>query len=111
MNWGCSSFSWETQDGFHLLGRTYDQFGDLKLNQLIAVPAGACCSPGLNCDEGTVTASYGYTGMAVLGFGHPIQVDGVNYAGPSRPTSGLVTGAILQCGRGGKGHATYLPVK
>ncbi len=81
MNWGCSSFSWETQDGFHLLGRTYDQFGDLKLNQLIAVPAGACCSPGLNCDEGAVTASYGYTGMAVLGFGHPIQVDGVNYAG------------------------------
>ena len=43
MNFGCSSFSWETADGRHLLGRTYDQFGDLKANRVLAVPAGIPC--------------------------------------------------------------------
>ena len=47
MEFGCTSFSWETRDGRHLLGRTYDQFGDLKANRVLAVPAGIPCSPGL----------------------------------------------------------------
>ena len=33
MEFACSSFSWETKDGRHLLGRTYDQFGDLALQK------------------------------------------------------------------------------
>lgn len=80
MDFGCSSFSWETKDGLHLLGRTYDQFGDLAANRVISVPQGYPCSPALH-GEGAVPSAYGYTGMAVLGFGEPILVDGVNSAG------------------------------
>ena len=81
MDFGCSSFSWKTEDGLHLLGRTYDQFGDLAANQVISVPQGASCCPGLHPESGSVATQYGYTGMAVLGFGEPILVDGVNTAG------------------------------
>ena len=82
MNFGCSSFTWRTKDGQFLLGRTYDQFGDLAANRVISVPRGASCVPGLNDGTGcSVPGTYGYTGMAVLGFGEPILVDGVNDAG------------------------------
>ena len=80
MDFGCSSFSWETKDGLHLLGRTYDQFGDLAANRVISAPQGYPCSPALH-GEGAVPGAYGFTGMAVLGFGEPILVDGVNSAG------------------------------
>ncbi len=80
MDFGCSSFSWQTEDGRRLLGRTYDQFGDLAANRVISVPQGMPCAPGLH-GEGAVPGEYGYTGMAVLGFGEPILVDGVNSAG------------------------------
>ena len=80
MDFGCSSFSWRTKDGRHLLGRTYDQFGDLTANRVISVPQGMPCAPGLH-GEGAVPGEYGCTGMAVLGFGEPILVDGVNAAG------------------------------
>ena len=80
MRFGCSSFSWETLDGCHLLGRTYDQFGDLAANRVIGVPAGHPCPLGLKEEEGP-SGRYGYTGMAVLGFGTPVLVDGVNTAG------------------------------
>ncbi len=80
MDFGCSSFSWVTEDGLHLLGRTYDQFGDLTANRVIGVPQGMPCAPGLQ-GEGAVSGEYSYTGMAVLGFGEPILVDGVNSAG------------------------------
>lgn len=46
MGFGCTSFSWETKDGRHLLGRTYDQFGDLRVNRVIAVQKGAPCAAG-----------------------------------------------------------------
>ena len=81
MNFGCSSFSWETADGKHLLGRTYDQFGDLAANRVTSIPAGALCAPGLHLEESALPGRYSYTGMAVLGFGEPILVDGVNNAG------------------------------
>ena len=80
MDFGCSSFSWETKDGLHLLGRTYDQFGNLAANRVISVPQGYPCSPALHGEE-AVPSAYGCTGMAVLGFGEPILVDGVNSAG------------------------------
>lgn len=44
MDFGCSSFSWTTEDGRHLLGRTYDRFGDLAANQIIGAPQGAPCA-------------------------------------------------------------------
>lgn len=81
MHIGCSSFSWETKDGRHLLGRTYDQFGDLKANRVIALPSGVPCPAGLRVTGDSSCSRFGYTGMAVLGFGEPILVDGVNTAG------------------------------
>lgn len=81
MEFACSSFSWETKDGRHLLGRTYDQFGDLAANRVIGVPPGAGCSPSLHPEGEAPSGRYAYTGMAVLGFGEPILVDGVNTAG------------------------------
>lgn len=81
MEFACSSFSWETKDRRHLLGRTYDQFGDLAANRVIGVPPGAGCSPSLHPEGAAPSGRYAYTGMAVLGFGEPILVDGVNAAG------------------------------
>lgn len=81
MNFACSSFSWQTTDGLHLLGRTYDQFGDLKANRVIRVPKGIPCSPGMKTDPAAPRSLYSCTGMAVLGFGEPILVDGVNETG------------------------------
>ncbi len=81
MEFGCSSFSWETRDGCHLLGRTYDQLGDLRANRVIGVPPGCPCPAGLKGDSPSRPGRYGYTGMAVLGLGEPILVDGVNTAG------------------------------
>ncbi len=59
MEFGCSSFSWETKDGLHLLGRTYDQFGDLKTNQVIQIPQGLPCTPGLRPGNGGLPGRYG----------------------------------------------------
>ncbi len=101
MELGCSRFSWRTKDGRHLLGRTYDQFGDLRANRVIRVARGAPCAPGLSEKDGPA-GDFGYTGMAVLGYGAPVLVDGVNDAGlmgallhypeyavyPSRPAPG-----------------------
>ena len=81
MMFGCSSFSWETADGCHLLGRTYDQFGDLRMNRVIGIPKGDLCEPGIRPVHAGRPGRYGYTGMAVLGYGEPILVDGVNEAG------------------------------
>lgn len=81
MKFACSSFSWQTKDGLHLLGRTYDQFGDLKANRVVGVPKGIPCSPGTKADPSAPPSLYSYTGMAVLGFGEPILVDGVNESG------------------------------
>lgn len=81
MDFGCSSFSWETENGLHLLGRTYDQFGDLAANRVIAVPRGVPCAPGMDPERDAAPGRYAYTGMAVLGFGSPVVVDGVNEAG------------------------------
>ena len=81
MEFGCSSYTWETKNGLHLLGRTYDQFGDLAANQVLRVPGSSPCAPELRPEGTGSPGRYGYTGMAVLGFGEPILVDGVNDAG------------------------------
>ncbi len=65
-------FSWRTEDGRRLLGRTYDQFGDLTANRVISVPQRIPCAPGLH-GEGAVPGEYSYTGIAVL---HRIAVRG-----------------------------------
>ena len=99
MEFGCTSFSWETRDGRHLLGRTYDQFGNLRANRVIGAPQGAPCAAGIREGGPAAPSRYSYTGMAVLGFGQPILVDGVNSAG--------LMGALLHY----PGYAAYGPAQ
>ena len=35
---GCTCFTWETDDHMHLLGRTYDQCGNLQGNRIAVIP-------------------------------------------------------------------------
>lgn len=81
-NFGCSGFTWDTEDGKHLLGRTYDQFGSLEGNGIAVVPRNY--EMGLEMDaSGTsvCVTRYAFTGMAVTGLDTPIMVDGVNENG------------------------------
>ena len=82
MKVGCSSFSWSTEDGKHLLGRTYDQFGDLSGNRVVAVPRGRVIQTEIQREtKREIPVTYGFVGMAVLGLSTPIMVDGVNERG------------------------------
>lgn len=103
MQFGCSSFAWDTLDHKHLLGRTYDEYGDLKGNRIAVIPKGYSMKilpeDGLRAvktaeDEDrnlavkaaengdrTVTTAYAMAGMAVVGLSAPIMVDGVNEKG------------------------------
>ena len=80
MNFACSSFSWETNDKKHLLGRTYDQFGDLRGNSIVIVPRNFELSLLIekNC---MFKIKYCFVGMAVNGLKTPILVDGINEEG------------------------------
>lgn len=82
LHMGCSSFSWETTDHKHLLGRTYDHCGSLENNRILIVPkhyplkleiseTSHLCEPSV----------YRFLGMAVLGLESPIMVDGINEKG------------------------------
>lgn len=82
MESGCSSFSWETQDKKHLLGRTYDQFGNLDGNRIAAVPRNYIMKTELDPESGiTVKNKYSFIGMSVIGFDFPLMVDGINEKG------------------------------
>lgn len=82
MNFGCSSFSWNTEDGKHLLGRTYDQFGDLSMNKIAVIPRGYRMRLEINpSSQSWTVARYGFVGMAILGLDTPIMVDGINECG------------------------------
>lgn len=88
MNFGCSCFSWETDDAQHLLGRTYDQPGNLSANRIAMLPRGfsmktAADPISTNC----ISLRHALVGMAVTGLDTPILVDGIN-------THGLM-GALL----------------
>ncbi len=82
MNFGCSSFSWDTKDGKHLLGRTYDQFGDLSMNKIAVIPREYRMRLEINpSSQSWTVVRYGFVGMAILGLDTPIMVDGINECG------------------------------
>lgn len=79
---GCSGFTWDTEDGKHLLGRTYDQFGNLEGNRIAVVPRNYRMRLGIDAADAAVCETqYAFTGMAVLGLDTPIMVDGINEKG------------------------------
>ena len=80
MKFSCSSFSWETKDGKHLLGRTYDDYGDLSQNSIIVVNRNHVLN--LVCKgENIFETKYAFVGMGIKGLNHPIFVDGINEKG------------------------------
>lgn len=79
-DFGCSGFTWDTEDGKHLLGRTYDQFGNLEGNRIAAVPRGQRMRLGIE-EPGAIVTRYAFAGMAVMGLETPIMVDGINEKG------------------------------
>lgn len=81
MNIGCTSFSSVTEDGFHLLSRTYDFFGDLSANRISVIRSGSAFSLGLADGSETYTSKYGFLGMAIQGLKTPFFVDGLNEKG------------------------------
>lgn len=79
---GCSSFSWETEDQKHLLGRTYDQSGDLGGNCIASVPRNFKMKTEINRNSNSaVMVQYAFMGMAILGLDTPVMVDGINEKG------------------------------
>lgn len=74
----CSSFSWHTEDGLHLLGRTYDMFGDLSGNRITVVAPGYELAVSPSGEGGTVTMENGFLGNAIIGAASPIFTDGMN---------------------------------
>lgn len=94
MDFACSSFSWETEDKKHLLGRTYDQFGDLKGNAIAIVPKNYKLNTLVDGNY-TFTVKYAFLGMCVKGLNTPLLVDGINEEG--------LMGALLRY----PGFATY----
>lgn len=82
MTLGCSSFSWETEDQKHLLGRTYDQFGNLSGNRIAVVPRGFSMKTEIDQSSSSlVSVKYAFAGMAVMGLETPVMVDGLNEKG------------------------------
>lgn len=77
----CSSFSWHTEDGLHLLGRTYDMFGDLSGNRITVVAPGYELATSPSGTETTVTMEHGFIGNGILGSTAPIMTDGMNDQG------------------------------
>lgn len=81
MKFGCSSFTWETNDNKHLLGRTYDQLGNLDGNCIAAVPRNFKMDTAPCENSSYLYTRYSYTGMAVMGLNTPVMVDGINERG------------------------------
>lgn len=82
LNMGCTCFTWETEDNQHLLGRTYDQCGNLQGNSIAVVPRNYPLR--LEIDQGLQSyarSRYAFGGMAIMGLESPVMVDGVNEAG------------------------------
>lgn len=81
MDLGCSSFSLETLDQKHLLGRTYDMFGNLDGNKIAFTPRGHKINLEIEQESNIIESKYSFLGMAVLGLYSPIMVDGINEKG------------------------------
>lgn len=93
---GCTCFTWETDDHMHLLGRTYDQCGNLQGNRIAVIPRNYPLKLEINekCPR-YIQSRYAFGGMAVTGLASPVMVDGVNETG--------VMGGLLNY----PGYATY----
>lgn len=81
MKFDCSSFSWSTKDNKHLLGRTYDQFGDLRGNKIIVIPRNHKINLQISNTTNIYYSINAFVGMGILGLPTPIFTDGINEKG------------------------------
>ena len=77
----CSGFSWQTADGLHLLGRTYDMFGTLEGNRITVIAPGYELETSPSGNGEKVVMEYGFVGNAILGSASPIFTDAINEEG------------------------------
>ena len=78
MKLGCSSLSWQTQDGKHILGRTCDMFL-LPNSGPTFMPRGQEFTVNDRGDR--IATKYAYAGFSMLVTNTPIFVDGINEHG------------------------------
>lgn len=82
INMGCTCFTWETLDHMHLLGRTYDQCGNLMGNRVAVIPRNYPLRLEINESYPRhIRSRYAFGGMAITGLASPVLVDGVNEMG------------------------------
>lgn len=82
MKLGCTSFALDTLDQKHLLGRTYDFFGNLEGNKLTFTPRIYPTQLEINKEKSKIiNGKYSFLGMSVIGLVNPIMVDGINEKG------------------------------
>lgn len=96
LNMGCTCFSWETEEGMHLLGRTYDQCGNLLGNRIAVVPRNYPLRLEIQDKaQRHVRSRYSFGGMAIMGLDSPVMVDGINEMGVMDRAAGSGFGFLV----------------
>ena len=79
--YACTSCAWTTEDGLHLLGRTYDMFGTLEGNRITVVKKGYSLQLSPSGSGEDVIMEKSFIGNALLGSTSPIYTDAINEDG------------------------------
>lgn len=79
--YACTSCAWTTEDGLHLLGRTYDMFGTLEGNRITVVKEGYSLQLSPSGAGESVTMKKSFIGNALQGAVSPIFTDAINEDG------------------------------
>ena len=83
MKASCSSFTCQSADGKHFLGRTYDEYGDISANKVSIIPRGYEISLTFmgNKENNKQIVKYAIVGMNVDMFDTPFLTEGMNEHG------------------------------
>lgn len=79
--YACTSCAWTTEDGLHLLGRTYDMFGSLEGNRITVVKEGYSLQLSPFGNGESVRMEKSFIGNALQGSASPIYTDAINEDG------------------------------
>ena len=79
--YACTSCAWTTEDGLHLLGRTYDMFGSLEGNRITVVKEGYSLQLSPSGNGESVRMEKSFIGNALQGSASPIYTDAINEDG------------------------------
>lgn len=79
-NVNCSSFTCTSKDNKHFLGRTYDDYGNIKTNKISLIPKNMDIRLNFLTQE-TIKTKYNIVGMDVAAFDTPFLTEGMNDQG------------------------------